>query len=338
MVERLLIVQTAFLGDVVLSTPLIQALRKELPAAYLAALVRPAAAPLLEGLPGLDEVLTDRPGDRGAAPQADLVQELRRRRFDAAVSPSRSVRVGLLLRAARIARRIGYRLAFNRWFYTDLVERQEGVHTVVRESALLGPLGIHDIEPRLAVARAERLPALIEALFRAPARHRVVLAPGTNWATKRWPAEYFAAVANAMAARQAQVLLVGSPAEAAAVLEVARRAPAAVNLSGQTTLPQLAALMARCDAVVCNDSGPAHIAGAAGTPVVQIYGATTPGMGYAPLDPRSRIVETFLPCRPCGRHATNTCPESHFRCLRDLTPDRVLAALEEVLAGGLVVV
>jgi heptosyltransferase-2 len=339
MVERILIAQTAFLGDVVLSTPLIHALRSRWPAAHLAALVRPAAAPLLEGLAGLDEVLTDRPaaeGDREAA--AALPRELRARRFDLAVSPSRSLRVGFLLKAARIPRRIGYRQAFNRFFYTDLVDRQEGVHTVYRESALLRPLGISTVEPRLSVARAERLPTLVEAVFRTPARHRVVLAPGTNWATKRWPAEYFAAVARALAAQETQVVLVGSPAESAVAQEVARQASAAVNLCGQTTLPQLAALLARCDAAVCNDSGPAYIAGAAGTPVVQIYGASTPGMGYGPLDPRSRIVETFPPCRPCGRHATNTCPEGHLRCLRDLPPTRVLTALEEILAGELAVV
>src|SRR5437016_3340309 len=143
MAERILIAQPGFLGDVILSTPLIRAVRDRWPRGQLSVTVRPSAVPLLDGLPFIDHVFADRPAARGGARSAAaLVACLRRGCYDLAITPSRSLRVGVQLRAARIARRIGYQSPTNRWFYTDLVRRPEGVHTVEREAALLAPLGI----------------------------------------------------------------------------------------------------------------------------------------------------------------------------------------------------
>jgi heptosyltransferase-2 len=331
---RILIAQTAFLGDVVLSTPLMQAIRDRWPRAYVAAMVRPPAVSLLEGLPFLDAVLVDHPQDQPkTARWTHILRALRGQRFDLAVSPSRSLRVGLLLLAAGIRRRVGYRLGLNRWLYTDIVERRADLHIVERERELLRPFGGMFCEYPLAVAQATSLAPDLERVLGQPAARRVAIAPGSTWATKRWSPEGYAWVASQLAVQGVQVYLIGSGRESPVVDEVARGARAAVNLCGRTTLPELAAILGRCDLIIANDSGPAHIAGAVGTPVVVIYGASTLSLGYGPRDPRSRVVEVPLDCRPCGKHNADRCPLGHFRCMRDITPGRVLEAAREVLWG-----
>ena len=330
MCQRVLIAQTGFLGDVVLSTSLMQAARELWPRAYVAALVRPAAVPLLQGLPFLDEVLPDERGS--AASRFRTLARLRQGRFDLGLSTSRSPRVGMLLRLAGVRRRAGYRLGANRCFYTDLVDRPDGEHVSRRDLSLLQPLGVEADWRRPQVAVATALGPALEAALRECPRPWVALAPGSVWPTKRWTVDGFAGVARSLAAGGATVLLVGSPDERAVAAEVAQAAPEARNFCGHTTLPELAALLAQCDALVCNDSAPAHIAGAVGTPVVQLYGPTTPDLGFAPLDPRSRTVEVELDCRPCAQLHAPACPRGHFRCMREITPEQVLGAVRATLA------
>ena len=106
-------------------------------------------------------------------------------------------------------------------------------------------------------------------------------------------------------------------------------------VAGQTRIMELAALLARSRALVANDSGPAHIASAVGTPVVSIFGPTVPRFGYTPVGPLNRIVEhPDLPCRPCDRHGPPSCPLSHFRCMREIRAEQVLRELDDVLAAA----
>jgi heptosyltransferase-2 len=337
---RVLVAQPGFLGDVILSTPLIRAVRTHWPSAQIEVAVRPSAVPLLDGLSFIDRVFADRPPHGERQSLAASVARLRRRRYDLVITPSRSLRIGLQLRAAGIRRRVGYLSPTNGWFYTDLVRRPEGVHTVDREAALLAPLGIPLQDRTLSVATAVDLPiAVAEAV--TTSLPLIAIAPGSVWATKRWTMEGFAAIAEAVERGcplgMARALLVGSLSEAGVAEAIAQRAPGAINLCGATTLPELALLLSRCALLITNDSAPAHVAGAVGTPVVQIYGASVLSMGYGPLDPRSRIVQVDLPCRPCGAHHENRCPAGHFRCMRDITPEMVLGAAREVVRGLAVV-
>jgi heptosyltransferase-2 len=180
------------------------------------------------------------------------------------------------------------------------------------------------------------------------------MAPGSAWATKRWPARHFAAAAQALlAAGEAdRVVLVGSPAdrtlaeaiaaELAADPIVARRHGAVLDLTGKTSTAGLVALLARVSSLIANDSAPAHIAAALGRPVVALFGPTVPAQGFAPLGPRVRIAERELPCRPCSRHGGDRCPIGTHACLVDLPPEQVVAALRgldaedgaSVAAGG----
>jgi len=157
--------------------------------------------------------------------------------------------------------------------------------------------------------------------------------PGAAWTTKRWLPERFAELCRRLKAEGATPVLVGGPGDAALGAEIAR-ASGAVDLVGRTDLEELKSLMGRLELFVTNDSGPMHLAAAAGVPVVAIFGATTRELGFFPYGPGHRVVEETLACRPCGLHGAKECPEGHFLCMRLLSVDRVHQACVSALAAG----
>jgi heptosyltransferase-2 len=330
------VAQTSFLGDVVLTTPLLSALRARLRPRRLAVVVRPEAAPLVEGHPDVDDVLLD--DKRGAAAGLGgllgAARRLRRERFDVAVSPHRSLRTALVLAAAGIPRRVGFRDARGARLYHDRVARDRSRHDVERNLGLLEPFGgPASGPPRLHVPVQAAAAARAAALVPEGPGPLVALAPGSVWATKRWTAAGFAAVAAALARTGARVVLLGAPADRARCEEVAAGAGGAVRvLAGQTDLATMVAVIDRAALLVGNDSAPMHVACARGVPVVAVFCATTPALGYGPWGARTRVVEADLACRPCARHGGRTCPRGTEDCMRLVEPTAVLGAVRELLA------
>src|SRR2546425_6366710 len=333
----LLVAQTSFLGDVVLTTPLVSALRRRLMPRRLALLVRPEAVPLVAGHPDIDQVLVDdkRGADRGALGWLGTARRLRAERFEVAVSPHRSLRTALVLAAAGIPRRVGFRESRGARLFHERVPRDRGRHDVERNLALLAPFGGDAEEPP-----ALHVPVAPEAARRAAALvppgpgPLVGVAPGSVWATKRWAPEGFAAVIAALAAEGARCIVLGAPDEAALAEEIDRLAGGrATVLAGRTDLATLVAVIDRLALLVANDSAPMHVACARGVPVVAVFCATTPSLGYGPWGDRATVVEADLACRPCGRHGAPRCPRGTEDCMRLVPPSAVLAAARAVLAA-----
>jgi len=333
-----LVVQTSFLGDVVLTTPLLTALRRRIAPRRLAVLVRPEAVPLVHGHPDVDQVLVDdkRGADRGLAGLVRTARRLRRERFDIAVSPHRSLRTAIVLAAARIPRRVGFRESRGARLYHERVPRDRRRHDVERNLALVAPFGpALDGVPVLHVPVAAEAAARAAALLPAGNGPLVGLAPGSVWRTKRWTAAGFAAVAARLAAEGARCVVLGAPDEAALAEEVrARSGERAVVLAGRTDLATLVAVIDRLALLVANDSAPMHVACARGVPVVAVFCATTPALGYGPYGARTTVVEADLACRPCARHGGPRCPRGTADCARLVTPERVLSAARALLLDG----
>ncbi len=336
---RVLVVQTAFLGDVVLTTPLFRGLRRLYPRARLEALVTPEAAPLLEEDPHLDGLHTY--AKRGGDTFGGMLARLRRGRYDLLVCPHRSPRTALLSLFSGVPRRAGFAGGAVPGAFTDTVRRPAEAHEVDRNLALLPAMGAAP-EPgdrELFVGYGAAEGAAVGALLReagvAADDQLVALCPGSVWATKRWLPEGFAAVGRALAGRGLRPVLLGAEGDREVAAEVARGiGGGVVNAVGRTSLKCLAAWMDRVRLLVTNDSAPLHVACARNTPVVAVFGATTRGLGFAPFTPRSRVVEVDLPCRPCGSHGGRRCPRKHFRCMRDVGPEAVAAAAVELLEEG----
>jgi len=330
MPDAALVIQTAFLGDVVLTTPLLTALSQQHPA--IDVVTTPAAAPLLETHPAVRRVIAyDKRGrDRGAAGFLRLARALRAATYEIAYLPHRSLRTALLARMGRVPRRVGFT---DGWpsLYTEARPRPREAHEVDRLLALIGaPAGA--FAPSL-YPTAEDQCIVDEALgARGIGTGFVALAPGSIWGTKRWP--YFPEIAAALAARTS-VAVVGG-AEDAALGEaicaaVARAGGQGVNTCGKLTLRQSAALIGKARLLVTNDSAPQHFATAMGTPVVALFGPTVVEFGFGPIATGDIALSvTNLPCRPCSAHGPRKCPLGHHRCMTDLRVARVLHAVEEI--------
>jgi heptosyltransferase II len=331
----LLVAQTSFLGDVVLTTPLLTVLRERLRPLRLAVLVRPEAVPLLDGHPDVDTVITDdkRGGERGLGGLARVAGRLRRERFDLVVSPHRSLRTAIVLAAARIPRRIGFAESRGAFLYHERLPRDRSLHDVQRNLALAGPFGGSTGEPRLHVAVQPAAAARAASLLPEGSGPLVGIAPGSVWATKRWTADGFAGVLRGLREQGARLVVLGAASERPIADEVVRLAGGgATVLAGRTDLATLVAVIDRLALLVANDSAPMHIACARDVPVVAVFCATTPALGYGPWGERSAVVEADLDCRPCARHGGPLCPRGTEDCMRLIRPDAVLAAARALLA------
>ena len=160
----------------------------------------------------------------------------------------------------------------------------------------------------------------------------VAVAPGSVWATKRWPVEKYADVVRALQAEGWYVVCVGSREDAPLCADLLRRAGAGINAAGRLTLLQSAELLRRCRALISNDSAPMHLAVAMRTTVVAIFGATVPAFGFAPMGENDVVIETEgLTCRPCAIHGGPRCPIGTFVCMHQITADRVLESVRRIL-------
>lgn len=344
---------TAFLGDAVLTLPLLQSLRKARPDARIDYYVRGGLSGLFAASPALDNVYEFKKGGaRSMARLRALRAEVGARGYDLWLSPHPSLRSAWLAGASGAELRVGYsRPLYNRLFYNRIVERHfPELHEIDRVLELLKPLGLTELSrwPELVLPpetreRAAEFFADVRGAGRSAAPV-LGLHPGSVWATKRWPAAYFARIAAQALERGAQVLVFGGPGEEDAAAQVLlgiselvdRAAQAGVrNLAGKLSLPDLAACIANLSCYVGNDSGPTHLAWCQRVPTVALFGATVPGLGFAPLGDAAVLEVRGLACRPCGLHGPKVCPEKHFRCMRELLPDLVWPEVEKRLFAGL---
>lgn len=324
-----LVVQTAFLGDVVLTTPLLAALAQR--HGPVDVVTTPAAAGLLATHPAVRRVvLYDKKGkDRGVAGLLRLARTLRAEAYGTAYLPHRSLRTAVLARLAGIPRRVGFADGWP-FLYTETRPRPRDGHEIDRLLALAGESSAA-YAPRLFPAPDDAR-AADALLARAGITGAfVALAPGSIWGSKRWP--YYAELAERLAPHVA-VVTVGGAEDAvtgdAIVAAVGRAGGRAANACGQLSLLGATALIARARALVTNDSAPLHLATAVGTPIVALFGPTIPEFGFGPigLEDTALGVEGLV-CRPCSAHGPRVCPLGHHRCMRDLSVDRVLDAVEE---------
>ena len=352
---RILLIRLRLIGDVVFTTPLIRALRRRHPRAYLAYVVEPGAAPVVADNPHLDEVIVaTAPAARGRA-LADLalVRRLRRQRFDLVLDLHGGPRAAMLALTCGARRRIGYASPGRGWMYTDRVPRPRQLrarHSVENQWDLLAPLGFAPpdrerdaTEMAVAPEAAARADSKLRAAGLAARDDRlVVIHVSAGNPFRRWPADAFASLAASLAARDSRcrVLLLSGPSERDAARAIGDRARAAAGAAGarvvndvELDLRELRAVLEGAALFVGGDSGPLHVAGTSGVPIVALYGPTLPARSAPWRSSRhpSESVEIDLPCRPCDQRR---CEPGDYRCLARIAPGAVLAAAERAMAAG----
>jgi heptosyltransferase-2 len=340
-VSSSLVIQTSFLGDVILTTPLLAALARRGPVDVV---TTPAAAAILTNHPAVRSVFPyDKRGDAAGLPGMWRLARTLRKRYRARVAESGSasngetampiaylaqgsVRSATLAVLAGCEQRIGFDTSSGRALYTSCIPYDSQRHHAERLWQLgAGPTAgdppAEARQPRLYPS-VDDLQAVDRLLHDANHADQplVALAPGSAWATKRWP--YYPALASALLSDW-RVVVVGGPADEARAAEIVtaagRNRSRVINATGRLTPLATAALLRRCAALVTNDSMPQHLASAMGTPTVTIFGPTVPEFGFGPLSPRHAVAgHPGLPCRPCDRHGPQRCPLEHWRCMREV--------------------
>ncbi len=329
-----LVIQTAFLGDVVLTTPLLSALAAQ--HGPVDVLTTPVATPLLETHPAVRKVIPydKRGSDHGWAGVQRLARRLKAEQYERAYLPHRSLRTATVALLARIPARIGFRGGWS-FLYTETRQKPRTGHESDRLLALAdGTAGTYP--PLLRPTPQDELVArgIWDEIAQKPRGPFVALAPGSIWGSKRWP--YYPELAHRLAARGIAVAVIGGADDANLGSEIVAAAgaaggPVAINTCGVFTLRQSAALIGQSALLVTNDSAPLHLATAMGTPTVALFGPTVTDFGFGPIRPGDLALGVEgLQCRPCSSHGPVQCPLGHHRCMRDLTVDAVIAAIEEL--------
>ena len=334
---KILLVQTGFLGDVVLSTPVLAELARQFPGAKISILTTPLAKPLVELHPNVEKVLVfDKRGKyRGLGGLLRFARRLREERFEKVFSLHKSYRTAALLLLARIPERFGFAEASASFLYSRTATRKEYPHEVLRNLAILKTVGVDpgSLGAKMNIGLSDESIAQAEKLISGFGGPWVAIAPGSVWATKRWTTEGFATVTASLVEQGYSVVILGGPSDEEVARDVEDKCGKKIlNLTGRTNLMVSAAIISKCDLVVTNDSAPLHIASAVGTPVVAAFCATVPEFGFGPWGVPSEIVGVEnLSCRPCGRHGGNTCPTGTHACQKQLSAEMVLSAAKRVL-------
>ncbi|MES2306957.1 MAG: glycosyltransferase family 9 protein [Gemmatimonadota bacterium] len=329
MTERTLVIQTAFLGDVILTTPLLTALAAEF--GPVDVVTTPGAAALLESHPAVRKVVQHdkHRSERGIRGVLRLARRLRAEGYARAYLPHRSWRSGLAAQLAGIPERIGFDSAPAHWTYTRTVHRDPNLHEVPRLLALAG--APDEFAVSLGISYADDAAAAAWLDLAGVPKEFVALAPGSIWGTKRW-----GKFPELAAELDIFVVTVGGPEDRAlgdTVVAAARSG--GINAAGALPLRVSAALLGRARALVSNDSAPMHMAQAVGTPVVALFGPTIPAFGFAPRGPDDVVLEVIdLNCRPCSSHGPKVCPLGHHHCMTRLDVLRVLEALQPLLTSA----
>jgi len=356
-VERILIRGTNWIGDAVLTTPAITAVRKAFPDCHISLLVKPWVADIFKGSPDIDEIILYEDQFNNIIGKFKLAGLLRGKGFDIAILLQNAFDAALITWLSGIPKRIGYATDLRSLLLNKAVPARETVTshklqvTSKKENALSKKHHVYyylnllkealnietqDIEPALYLTEDEinRARKLINLHLATCNLHLVIgINPGAAYGSaKRWPPHRFAELIQRIINElNGGVVLFGSKSEVEIANEISCKLQVAscklLNMAGKTTLRELMALISECDAFVANDSGPMHIASAFHIPVAAIFGSTDP-KATCPLGEGHKIIRKDIPCSPCLKRE---CTEGHFRCMAEISTEEVFNALKEIL-------
>jgi heptosyltransferase II len=329
-VNHILVIQTAFIGDIVMSTPLFEGLRKIYPDASIDAVVNSRYVSILANNPNIRKIYGFDKSRPKSLHLLRLIRTIRKNRYDLAVSMQRHLSSSLMMLLGGIGTRIG---SSKQAMLTRPVAFPPGIHNREKAGLLLQEIHkqAYDLQTRLYPSENDNHVA--NTMISGNNRFRLGVAPGSVWETKKWPKQSFIETISSLSDQADIYLIGGGQTDIELCREIAGQLPDKniINVSGKLTLLQSAALIRELDLVLCNDSAPLHMANAMNTPVFAFFGPTVKRFGCYPYQPLDKMIETDLYCRPCTKHGGKVCPEGHFRCMKEITPGRVVTMIRQFM-------
>ncbi len=335
---KVLTIQTAFIGDVILTLPLVQVLKREMPGAVVDFMCIPSTNEILSNNPYINEVLVYDKRNSGMKGIRSIVKEIKKRNYDIIITPHRSFRTSLICFMSGVKKTISFDISAMSLLYKKAVLYVGYEHEIKRNLHLLEPLGIKEdqiIPPELfpSADDKKKVDELMD-VFELIGKKFVCIAPGSIWFTKRYPKEKYANVVKMLEEKGIPVVLIGGEKdkEIGDYIHGKSKKENVFNVTGKLSLLESAEMIRRADVLLTNDSAPLHIANAMGTRVIAIFGATVPEFGFYPYGDGDVIFETKgLKCRPCSIHGGYKCPIGTFDCMMRIEEGDVAGKIEEII-------
>ena len=335
--NNILIIQTAYAGDVILTLPMVQVLKKSYPEAEISFLCIPSTKNLVENSIFIKEIIVyDKRGkQKGLFKFLNLIKEIKNSKYDLIISPHRSLRSTLISYLSKVKETVSFDESSFSFLYKHKVEYISNIHEILRNLSLLNPLGIKEkeiIAPELFISNEDEIVVnKILEKFNIGDEKFITIAPGTVWNTKMYPEEKISKLVKLINESNIKIVMIGGEEDAGlcGMIIFLSKCKNVFNAAGKLSLLQSAELIRRSNLLITNDSAPLHLANAVGTKVIAIFGATIPEFGFYPFREGDKIIQTMgLKCRPCGIHGGYKCPIKTFDCMNKI---QEVDILEEVL-------
>lgn len=330
--QKFLVIQTAFIGDVVLATGILEKLHEHFPDAAIDFLVRKGNEGLLQGHPFLHEVLVWNKKENKYANLRKLLKQIQSNKYDKVITVQRYASTGYLTAFSKAKEKIGFNKNPWSFLFTKKVKHHfstEGniVHEIERNHALIQDFTDNiPARPKLYPSKKDH-----EKIKQYTGKKFLCVAPASVWFTKQYPKEKWISFLDQLHPMYT-IYLLGAPSDKDLCEEIRKISlhPFVENLAGKLNFLESAALMQSAVMNYVNDSAPMHFASAVNAPVTAVYCSTIPAFGYGPLSDKSFIIEVQenLHCRPCGLHGHKACPEKHFKCAMDIKDEQLLSVLK----------
>lgn len=328
---NILIIHTAFIGDIVLSTALVAKLKKNYPNSKIYFLTTPQGKVILQNNINIEEVIVydKKDKDRGFIAFIKLIKNLKSKKIDMSLTPHRYLRSTLLSFFSGAKYRVGYDVASLSFVYNKKIKYDKEKHEVEKLLSFVDDKTTrYELEMYPSVENIKKIDG-----YNLSDKKIVLIAPGSKWFTKKWPKEYFQDLIERLNKYEnINIVITGGEEEKEIELKLNQKN---LDLRGKISLMDLAELCKRSDVVVTNDSAPVHIASCFPKPkILAIFGPTIEKFGFFPWSKNSKVFEVKnLYCRPCGIHGGKSCPEKHFRCMKEILPEMIEKEILKTING-----
>ncbi len=336
--ENILVIQTAFLGDSILTLPMIQELKKKNSESKLDVLAIPSTEIIFSSSSYVDNVIVidKREKHKSIKRLNNFIKELREKSYSIIYSPHRSFRSAYITIKLGVRETYGFDNSSFKYAYKNIVKYKQTDHEVQRNLELIGE-DTKDkswkISPEIIIAETEKEKVTDVLSTNKIDTEFIAVAPGSVWETKRYPKEYYSEVIKSLIAKNEKVVLIGGENDKLLCDEIAFNTNDKVkNLAGEFSVTETIQLLGSAKLLITNDSAPTHMGMCADIPVLTIYCSTAPGFGFYPYNNKSRYLSyDKLDCKPCGIHGYKECPVKSFDCGYKLIPEDILKEVEKML-------
>lgn len=340
---KILIIQTAYLGDVILTLPVVQNIKKQLPDAEIDFMCIPQTEDVLKNNPYIRKlVVYDKKGGSKFKKLKEIISNVRKSKYNIVISPHRSFRSALITHFSGAKTRIGFNRNSMSNLLTNRVAYINNTHEILRNLELVKPIPGITLTVDNQILKPELFPSredteIVNTLIDTDKTNRISLAPCSKWFTKQLPGSKSMDIINNLIKRGFEVTLIGGNDDKpyCGELENGLKNKMLLNLCGKLTPLQSKVVIEKSKCLISVDSAAAHIGASTDTPIAQIYGSTVPAFGFYPLTSKNIIIENNrLSCRPCTDHGRNSCPLKHFKCMEELSTAEIIKSVENLIKNN----